>query len=527
MRTIAVDPVTPTILYVTVGSDKFFKSSDNAATWQFNFVSGQPRVDSLAIDPNTPATIYADTSAGIFKSTNASESWTKVNTGIPDFHSVNSITIDPVHNQVYAATTSGVRKMVAGNNPWIDIGNLSFDVLSVAFDPTNASVLYAATANHIKKSTDSGNTWTDSDTGFPQTRISSLVLNPTQPSTLFVGTTSTSDAFVTKLSAGGSSQIYSTFLGGNLLELGNGIAVDASGNAYVTGSTTSNDFPTANAFQPVRGDNLSLGDAFIAKLNASGSALVYSTFLGGTFIDSGNAIAVDTNGNAYVCGSSSQNFPVVNAFKSKTNSTDAFVTKINAAGSALVYSTFLGGDSSDDCADIAIDATGSAYVTGITTSADFPVLAALQATGGGTSHDAFITKLAPSGSSLVHSTYFGGSSTDSGRGIAVDSAKNIYVIGTTSSTDFPKVNPLQPGFGGGVDVFIAKLSPAPDVEVTMSDTPDPVAVGSNLTYTITLKNIGELPATGVTLTDTLPAGATLVSANSTAGTCSGTTTITC
>ncbi|HKG61452.1 MAG TPA: SBBP repeat-containing protein [Pyrinomonadaceae bacterium] len=531
VRTIAIDPVTPTTLYATVGGDQFYKSPDSGAGWALNFVGPSARVDSLVIDPNTPTTLYADTSVGIFKSTNASESWTKLNTGIPDFHSVNSITIDPVHNLIYAATTSGIRKSANGGNTWIHVSGITpFDFLSVAFDPTNASVLYAATAIQIRKTTDGGNSWTDSNTGYPGTRISSLVLNPTQPSTLFIGTTSTSDAFVTKLSAGGTSQIYSTFLGGNLLDLGNGIAVDPSGNAYVTGSTGSNDFPTANAFQPIRSDSLSLGDAFITKLNASGSALVYSTFLGGTSIDSGSAIAVNTNGNAYICGStSSQNFPLVNPFKSQntTFSDDVFVTKVNAAGAALVYSTYIGGESTEICEDIAIDATGSAYVTGLTTSADFPVLAPLQATGGGASHDAFITKLAPSGSSLVHSTYLGGSNNDGGRGIAVDSSQNIYVIGTTSSTDFPTANPLQPGFGGGSDVFIAKLRPAPDLVVTMSDIPDPLSFGSNLTYTITVQNIGEVAATGVTLTDTLPAGAALVSANSTVGTCSGTTTITC
>jgi uncharacterized repeat protein (TIGR01451 family) len=530
VQTIVVNPVTPNILYATVGGSPYLKSENGGANWTQNFVSGASRVDSVVIDPNTPTTLYADTDRGISKSTDSGANWTELNTGIPDFLSVNSITIDPAHNVIYAATSFGVRKSANGGNTWTDIGNLSFGVSSVAFDPTSTS-LYAATAIAIQKSVDGGNSWSESNTGYPGTRISALVLNPTQPSILFVGTTSTADAFVTKLSAGGASQIYSTFLGGNLLDQASGIALDASGNAYVTGFTGSNDFPTANALQPNRGDNFPVeGDAFITKLNASGSALVYSTFLGADFNDSGSAIAVDTNGNAYVCGNTgSQSFPTVNAFQSQRGSfsDDAFVTKVNAAGSALVYSTYLGGDGSEDCADIAIDATGSAYITGITTSLDFPLFAPLQATGGGASHDAYITKLAPSGSGLIHSTYLGGTNNDRGRGIALDSSQNIYVIGNTSSTDFPTLNPLQPGFGGGTDVFIAKLRSAPDVVVTMSDSPDPVSFGSNLTYTITVTNAGELTATGVKLTDTLPAGATLVSANSTAGSCSGTTTITC
>jgi uncharacterized repeat protein (TIGR01451 family) len=529
VRTISVDPVTPNILYAA-GGGPYFKSINGGATWTSNFPGLASKVDSVVIDPNTPTTLYAITNRGILRSMDSGASWTELNTGIPDFNTINSITIDGAHNIIYAATSFGVRKSVNGGNTWVDIGNLSFNVVNVAFDPTNASLLYAATTIAIQKSIDGGNSWTESNTGFPGTRISTLILNPTQPSTLFAGTTSGSDAFVTKLSAGGASQVYSTYLGGNLLDLGSGIALDSSGNAYVTGTTNSTDFPTANALQPNKIDPLSTSDAFVSKLNASGSAFVYSTYLGGGFIDSGSAVAVDTNGNAYICGStSSPNFPLVNAFQSLIGGffDDVFVTKVNAAGSALVYSTYIGGEGTDNCAAIAIDAAGSAYITGLTNSINFPTVAPLQATRNGMLSDAFITKLAPNGSSLIHSSYFGGTNHDFGRGIAIDSSQNIYVVGTTSSTEFPTVNPLQPGFGGGSDVFIAKLQPAPDVVVTMSDSPDPVNFGSNLTYTITVKNIGEVAATGVTLTDTLPAGATLVSANSTVGSCSGTTTITC
>ncbi len=531
VQTIVVNPVTPNILYATVGGGPYFKSVDGGASWSQNFVSGASRVDSITINPNTPTTLYADTNRGISRSTDSGANWTELNTGIPDFLSVNSLTIDPAQNVIYAATTFGIWKSAIGSNTWANIGNVFFSVLSVAFDPTNASVLYANTAVQIRKSIDGGNSWNESNTGYPGTRIASLVVNPMQPSTLFIGTTSTSDVFVTKLSAGGASQIYSTYLGGNLLDQGNGIALDAAGNAYVTGFTSSFDFPTANALQANRGDSFNAsGDAFITKLNPSGSALVYSTYLGADFNDAGRAIAVDTNGNAYVCGSTgSQFFPTVNAFQSQNASlfNDAFVTKINTAGSALIYSTYLGGINSDDCLGITIDAAGSAYITGNTDSHDFPTVAPVQAALNGPFNDAFITKLAPSGSSLVQSTFLGGTNHDGGRGIALNSSQNVYVVGTTSSIDFPVQNPLQPSFGGGSDVFIAKLAPAPDVVVKMSDSPDPLSFGSNLTYTITVTNNGELTATGVTLTDTLPAGATFVSANSSAGTCSGTTTVTC
>src|SRR6185369_16723845 len=162
----------------------------------------------------------------------------------------------------------------------------------------------------------------------------------------------------------------------------------------------------------------------------------------------------------YVCGvSGSQSFPTtVNAFQPHNAGffDDAFVTKINAAGSALVYSTYLGGNGTDECAGIAIDAAGSAYVTGDTNSPDFPTVTPLQAALNGGFHDVFITKLAPNGSSLLSSTYLGGANHDFGRGIALDSSQSVYVVGSTNSADFPTQNPLQPGFGGGSDVFIAK-----------------------------------------------------------------------
>ncbi|HKG79108.1 MAG TPA: SBBP repeat-containing protein, partial [Pyrinomonadaceae bacterium] len=267
----------------------------------------------------------------------------------------------------------------------------------------------------------------------------------------------------------------------------------------------------------------------MTKINATGSALVYSTFLGGEFHDVGQAIAVDASGNAFIGGfTQSPNFPTVNAFQTFNPGfeLDGFVTKINAAGSALVYSTYLGGDGSDGCFGIAVDAFGSAYVTGITDSLNFPTLGALQPEKG-VSSDAFVTKLAPTGSSLIHSTYLGGSSSEIGSGLALDSLGNIYVVGTTLSTDFPTVNPLQAGYGGVQDVFVAKLRPAGDLNVTITDTPDPVNFGSNLTYTINVKNDGEVAATGVTLTDTLPAGAALVSVTPSTGLCTGTTSINC
>ena len=247
--------------------------------------------------------------------------------------------------------------------------------------------------------------------------------------------------------------VYSTYLGGSGMDGGRGIAVDSSGNVYVTGVTWSTNFPTQNAYQGTYGGN---GDAFVTKLNPSGS-LVYSTYLGGSDWDEGYGIAVDSSGNAYVAGwTKSTGFPTQNAFQRTFGGgiLDAFVTKLNPSGS-LVYSTYLGGSRADWGNGIAVDSSGNACVTGVTGSTNFPTQNAFQRTFGGNG-DAFVTQLNPSGS-LVYSTYLGGSGGDVGVGIAVDSSGNAYVTGDTESTGFPTQNAFQRTFGGGWDAFVTKL----------------------------------------------------------------------
>jgi hypothetical protein len=186
--------------------------------------------------------------------------------------------------------------------------------------------------------------------------------------------------------------VYATYLGGSGHDSGGGIAVDSQGNAYVTGFTTSTNFPTANPLQPANGGSL---DAFVAKLNAAGTALAYATYLGGSSDDAGRGIAVDSQGNAYVTGvTGSPNFPTANALQPAFGGDfDAFVAKLNAAGTALVYSTYLGGNGFDQGNGIAVDAVGNAYVTGVTDSPNFPTANALQPAFGG-NMDAFVAKIA-------------------------------------------------------------------------------------------------------------------------------------
>ncbi|MBV5347243.1 SBBP repeat-containing protein, partial [bacterium] len=262
------------------------------------------------------------------------------------------------------------------------------------------------------------------------------------------------DAFVSKFSADGAALVYASYLGGAGGE--NGIAVDGAGSAYLTGETQSADFPIRNALQPDFGGGYS--DAFVAKLSADGAALVYSTYLGGSDSEYRAYIAVDSAGNAYLTGTTySPDFPTRNALQPDLRgSPDAFVSKFSADGAALVYASYLGGNGLDNGAGIAVDGTGNAYVTGQTNSTDFPTRNALQlVTEGG---DAFVAKFSVDGAALVYASYLGGSDLDSGTGIAVDGIGNAYVTGTTFSADFPTRQALQPDRGGPNDAFVTKIA---------------------------------------------------------------------
>ena len=288
------------------------------------------------------------------------------------------------------------------------------------------------------------------------------------------------DVFVTKLNAAGALS-FSTYIGGSKEDVPMGSAVDASGNTYVIGTTSSPDFPTTpGAIQPAKasakcslnGKDYTCTDAFVAKLNATGTGLVYSTYLGGSSFDFGLGIAVDGSNNAYVTGATlSADFPYASPLQPFWGGTcgppsalhpciDAFVTKLNAAGTGLAYSTFLGGTGDEIGFAVAVDSSGSAYVTGITDSTDFPTTpgSAQPALSSGTCGaapntftcpDAFVAKLNATGSDLAYATYLGGSSIELAWGIAVDGTGNAYIVGGTSSNDFPTANPVQTYFGGG------------------------------------------------------------------------------
>ncbi|HUB82418.1 MAG TPA: SBBP repeat-containing protein [Bryobacteraceae bacterium] len=356
------------------------------------------------------------------------------------------------------------------------------------------------------------------------------------------------DAFVTKLNPSGSALVYSTYLGGSNDEQGFAIAVDSAGDAYVAGATQSANFPTASAYQSTyKGGGgspafccgsssgfVTFGDGFVSKLNPAGSALLFSTYFGGSLDDAVATLALDSSGNVYAGGFTvSTNFPTLNAYQSKFGGAsnpnaqpfittgDGWIAKFNSSG-GLQYSTYLGGNNDDGVLAIAVDSTGAVYATGYTSSTNFPVSsnAAQKTLGGPTSitgaagfvfGDAFVAKLAPSGSSLAWATYLGGSLDDSGLAIAVDAGGNAIVGGFSNTTNLPVTsNALQSAFGGGDssddsdpsgDGFLAKVSADGTAFLYLSyyGGSDNDAITS-----LTLDPAGDVIAVGTTASQNLP-----------------------
>jgi hypothetical protein len=279
------------------------------------------------------------------------------------------------------------------------------------------------------------------------------------------------DAFVAKISADGARVEYATYLGGSGDDFGQGIAV-SGGRAVVAGFTASPNFPTtAGAAQPFFGG---VYDAFVARISADGSGLEFSTYLGGSGQDLAFGVVVDSQGRAHVAGwTDSGDFPTVSALQSTLKAgtcgsslnpfpcPDAFVSQLSEAGSALTYSTYFGGSHADYAFGIALDGEGAVYLTGQTTSTDLPVTPeAFQTSGGGTTVDAFVSKLSPVSGELAYSTYLGGLGADSGLAIAVDGQGDAYVAGSTHGGGFPVSYPVQAESGGFFDAFLAKVNPA-------------------------------------------------------------------
>ncbi len=390
------------------------------------------------------------------------------------------------------------------------------------------------------------------------------------------------DGFVAKFDtglSGAGSLLFCSYLGGIADDRAYGIALDiSSSNIYVVGQTSSNNFPVLNAFQASAGGSY---DAFVAKISSAGIK-IYATYLGGIGDDRGTGIAVNAAGEPYITGfTSSANFPVLNAIQnSRAGGSDAFVAKFNSTGAALIYSTYLGGTSNENSTStvtasnpLALDSSGNAYVTGYTASTNFPTANALQSTSGGGATDAFIAKISdltpaanfalsatpasqtvsPGNATTFNLTVtpaggFTGDVSFSLSGLSSDatgsfnpqpvniidaSAKNsVLTVTTTAATPPGTYSLILTAVSGNLQhstpltLVIAGTASA-NLSLSKTASPNPAIVNTSLTYRIVVVNNGPSPATGVTMTDNLPAGINFISATATQGTCSGTTTVVC
>ncbi|MHA2363347.1 MAG: SBBP repeat-containing protein [Candidatus Hodarchaeales archaeon] len=253
---------------------------------------------------------------------------------------------------------------------------------------------------------------------------------------------------------------FSTFIGGSGNDIGEGIAVDSSGNSYITGMTSSINFPTLNGYNTSNNGGY---DVFLIKMNATGNGIVFSTYIGGTGDDKGLALALDTNGNCYITGETSSNdFPTYQSYDNSSNGgKDVFVTKINSTGNGIIFSTYLGGSEDDIGRSIDIDDSNNAYITGNTGSSNYPVVSAYDSTYNGwipAYYDVFVSKLNASGNGISFSTYIGHDFPELGSGIAVDSEGNSFIVGYTSSQGFPLYNPYDGNHNYSQEAFILKLN---------------------------------------------------------------------
>jgi photosystem II stability/assembly factor-like uncharacterized protein len=364
---IVVDPSAPNTAYVTIaGSQRVYKTVNGGSNWTAAG-TGLPAtaVQTLAINPSSPSTLYAGTNLGVYRTTNGGANWSAINTGLLQPRSDGNTTANPIIN-------------------------------AIAVDPTNPSNLYAASnfaaANNgsffsfatIFKSVDGGNNWTAQTSGFNNAFLSfsTIAVDPTNPSLVYTGSFGDNDAFLLKLNAAGAGTIYSTFLGGDRNEFASSVALDSANNVYLSGFALAGFPTTAGAFQTT---SKGFNDYFVTKVNASGNSLAYSTYLGGTEVENASGgLAVDASGNAYVTGSTfAPDFPVTpGAFQTTignraTRSADLFVSKLNPSGSALVYSSYLGGDGNDAANNflgnrLSLDGAANAYVLGVSASTNFP-----------------------------------------------------------------------------------------------------------------------------------------------------------
>ncbi|HKZ54852.1 MAG TPA: SBBP repeat-containing protein [Anaerolineales bacterium] len=463
-----IDPAATQVVYVGT-SDGVFKSLDGGLHWMdasqgLAAGSFSPTVWVLAIQPQ-PNRLFAGTSAGAFTSTDGGSSWQPVGPGLPRPYQVRSLAFDAVDPAiVYAGTenaqdTGGVYQSSNGGASWSPLlwklTGSSVTVQALAVSPQDGDELYAATTIGLFRSEDRGASWARADEGLRSHQLTALEMTPEG---LWVGAQRDgADVFVVKLDPTGTSLLYATYLGGRADDRAWDLAVDAAGNAYVSGATSSRDFPR---HRPLQSNLEGTSDAFVSVLDPSGAALLFSTTLGGSAGETAYGVALDGAGDIYLTGGTySRDFPVEHALQRSHAGgvEDVFVSKIDPEEPALVYSTYIGGTVGapfygEAGNAIAVDATGNAYVTGTTTSFNFPRRNAAQAEFGGGFYDAFALGLNPEGSQLTFSTLVGGNWEDYGLAISLGRAADLWIAGGTGSSDLRTQNALRPEGDGGVSL---------------------------------------------------------------------------
>ncbi len=454
VRALVVDPVNPSVLYASVNGPAIFKTTDGGMSWTLLNVrlpSNPFAPVPLAISPSRPATLYAAARFPIiYKSANGGADWTAINTNLDDNYDVRSLAVDPANpDVVYAGYPGRLYKSTDGGVTWnrADNGLKGSGANSLVIDPVNPSVLYASGNQGVFKSTDGGGNWVAASDGLPTPYpvVNTLIIDPVNRSTLYAVVLFEPDRGIFKSTDGGASW-------------------NAASKGLPAGDVTALAIDPRNPATVYSSMRFTGSDAFVAKLNASGSAIVYSRYLGGVGNDTGAGIAVDSSGNAYVAGTTiSDNFPVTpNAQQAALAGnprlfSDAFVTRLTADGS-LRYSTYLGGASTDTATAITLY-TDRALITGSTRSSNFPTRNGLESTLGSENGAAFLaiynTQFGIE--SLILSTYLNRENGSAGRDVVVDQAGDIYVL-TAAILDLAGFAGVTKGSGLGI---VTKLAPIP------------------------------------------------------------------
>lgn len=453
----------------------FFTTSDAAANWN-NLNSGLVGdIQSLAVAPTAPNTIYAPTSDGFYRSTDGGAIWSKTpsqGSSSPSFTGANAIAVDPTNSStVYVAFFNSLMKTTDGGNTWTGVNTSPvgfFNIFTIVIDPVTPSTMYVGAGNGVFKSTDSGANWiAQNNFGVATTpSVRTLAIDPTAPLTLYAGTSGNG---LFKSTNGGAvwTAMNTGMTGPGATNVGT-IAIDPANpqTIYTSTSLIGTIFKSTNgaaSWDPLTNGLPSAGVGPIV-VNSSGvfasvaeSGVFKSTNGGTNWTTANNGL---WNSAVRFLVAHPANASVLYAGTNSNFSGDAFVTKLNASGSGLLFSTVLGGNNGESADGIAVDANGNVAIVGSTDSLNFPTVNAVQASAGADNRNAYVTKLNPGVPSIVFSTYLRGNGVDNALGVAIDSSSNVYVTGLTNSSDFLTANAFQSTYSGGFngDAFVTKLT---------------------------------------------------------------------